>query len=171
VATLKTLREKYAKRAAGRKRQKRLYEKTGERGHAREAAEHGRAMRKLAALIKKKIREGLIDWNGCEPLPLSRRKTRRALRWVLSNVEGVYVTSTVRYDSETYHGPSQRRAVDLGSDDSSERPEKEAQHALLLRFGAEYFLELFGPAPWYVKNGTVYPGVFPAHGDHDHFAA
>jgi hypothetical protein len=171
VATLKTLREKFAKRAAGRKRQKALYKKTGDQGHARKAAEHGRAMRKLAKLIQKKIREGRIDWNGCEPLPLSRRKTRKALHWVLNNVEGVYVTSTVRYDSVTYHSPSQQRAVDLGSDDPGEGPEKEAQNRLLHRFGAAYFLELFGPLPWYVKNGTVYPGVFPDHGDHDHFAA
>lgn len=171
MASLRTLREKFADRAHGRRRQRRLHRETGERGHARKAGQHGRAMRKLAKLIQNKIRQGRIDWNGCEPLPLSRRKTRKALHWVLNNVEGVYVSSTVRYDSATYHSPSQRRAVDLGSDDPNEGPEKEAQNALLRKFGAGYFLELFGPDGWYVKNGVVYSGVFPDHGDHDHFAA
>ncbi len=171
MASLKTLREKFAKHAAGRKRQRSLFRKTGKRGHAKEAAQHGRGMRKLAKLIQRKIRQGRIDWNGHEPLPLNRRKIRKALRWVLNNVEGVYVSSTVRYDSVTYHGPSQRRAVDLGSDDPSEQPEKAAQRALLERFGAGYFLELFGPDGWYVKNGVKYSGVFPDHGDHDHLAA
>jgi len=168
---LTRLRERFANRLRGRKKQRRLFKKTGEKGHAKAAAEHGGAMRKLAKLIQQKIREGRIDWNGCEPLPLSRRKTRKALRWVLNNVEGVYISSTVRYDSDTYHGPSQRRAVDLGSDDPGEGPEKAAQQALLDHFGAGYFLELFGPAGWYVKDGVVYSGIFPGHGDHDHFAA
>lgn len=165
------LRERRRDRLRGRKRQRRLFKKTGDKGHARKAAEHGRALRKLAGLIKRATAAARIGWNGYEPLPLSRRKTRKALRWVLNNVEGVYVSSTVRYDSDTYHGPSQRRAVDLGSDDPDNGPEKEAQQALLDHFGAGYFLELFGPLPWYVKNGVVYQGQFPDHGDHDHFAA
>ena len=165
------LEKKFERRKKGRKRQLGLFRKTGDTGHRKQAGLHGRAMRKLAKLIQAKIRRGRIDWNGCEPLPLSRRKARRALRWVLNNVEGVYVSSTVRYASVTYHGPSQRRAIDLGSDDSSEGPEKEAQNALLGHFGAAYFLELFGPDGWYVKNGVVYGGVFPGHGDHDHLAA
>ena len=36
--------------------------------------------------------------------------------------------------------------------------------------GADDFLELFGPANWYVKNGSKIPGAFPDHGDHDHIA-
>jgi len=54
VASLKTLREKFEKRRRGRKRQFKLFRKTGERGHQRKAGEHGRAMRKLAALIKRR---------------------------------------------------------------------------------------------------------------------
>lgn len=168
---LPTLRRKQKRRRERRRLRLSRYRRTGKKGYAKAAAEDGRAMRKLAKLIVVAIRRGRIDWNGCEPLPLSRRKTRKALRWVLHNVEGVYVTSTVRYDSVTYHSPSNRRAVDLGSDDPGEGPEKRAQRALLKHFGASYFLELFGPDGWYVKNGVKYPGIFPDHGDHDHFAA
>ena len=46
-----------------------------------------------------------------------------------------------------------------------------AQNALLDKFGAGHFKELFGPDSWYVKNGVKYSGAFPAHGDHIHFAA
>lgn len=168
---LATLREKHRRAIEGRKKQLQRFRENEQAGHRRRAAVLGHHARKLARLIRYQIRKGRIDWNGYEPLPLSRRKTRRALRWVLNHVEGVYVSSTVRYDSVTYHSPSQRRAVDLGSDDPSERPEKAAQNALLSHFGASYFLELFGPDSWYVKNGVQYPGVFPAHGDHDHLAA
>ena len=37
-------------------------------------------------------------------------------------------------------------------------------------FGAAYFAELFGPLPFYVKNGRREFGQFPAHGDHTHVA-
>ena len=69
MASLKTLREKFARRRKGRKRQFKLFRKTGDRGHQRKAGEHGRAMRKLAGLIKRKtpirlkalaVAEGLV---------------------------------------------------------------------------------------------------------------
>lgn len=30
--------------------------------------------------------------------------------------------------------------------------------------------EVFGPHPWYVKDGVVYHSQFPGHGDHVHVA-
>ncbi len=36
--------------------------------------------------------------------------------------------------------------------------------------GADDFHELFGPAGFYVKEGTVVNAHFPDHGDHDHIA-
>lgn len=69
MASLKTLRSKWKRRAKGRKRQFKLFRKTGERGHQRKAGEHGRAMRKLSKLIKRKtplrlkalaVAEGLV---------------------------------------------------------------------------------------------------------------
>lgn len=33
-----------------------------------------------------------------------------------------------------------------------------------------YFNECFGPDGFYIKNGSVYDGAFPDHGDHDHIA-
>lgn len=55
MADLRTLRSKWRARRAGRKRQLALYRKTGLRGHAKLAAEHGRAMRKLKRLIERKV--------------------------------------------------------------------------------------------------------------------
>jgi len=69
VATRKTLLEKWENHRRGRKRQKGLFLKTGEHGHAKKAAEHGRAMRKLRKLIERKtplrekalaVAEGLV---------------------------------------------------------------------------------------------------------------
>jgi hypothetical protein len=36
--------------------------------------------------------------------------------------------------------------------------------------GAQDFLELFGPANFYVKDGALFIGHFPDHGDHIHIA-
>lgn len=51
MATLEKLRSKWARRAAGRKRQKRLWRTTGKKGHRKMAGKHGRAMRKLRGMI------------------------------------------------------------------------------------------------------------------------
>lgn len=69
MATLEKLRSKWARRAAGRKRQKRLWRKTGKRGHRRMAGKHGRAMRKL---------RGMID--RLEARKKAKQKARRDLR-------------------------------------------------------------------------------------------
>lgn len=170
------IREKIRKRRYQRKRQGGLWRRTKKRGHRRSWREAGFALRRLNKLLER-IRKGRIDWNGCEPLPVSRRKARRAAKWVLSEVDGLYISSTVRYDSVTFHGPQQRRAIDFGSNDSSERPEREAQHLLLAHFGAEYFLELFGPDnEGWVKNGSTYTAsegeyLETLHDNHTHMAA
>lgn len=173
---LRKLRERYAKQERRRRRQRRLWKKTRRGGHRKAYREAGFAMRKLKGLLNQ-IRKGRIDWNGNEPLPLSRRKMRRAAKWVLSEVDGLYISSTVRFDSVTYHGPSSRRAIDFGSDDIAERPEREAHSLLLEHFGPEYFLELFGPdnSGW-VRNGSTFTaseGEFleTLHDNHVHAAA
>jgi hypothetical protein len=53
---LHQLRESYGDRALARKRQVRLYKKTGDIGHKKAAARNGRAMRKLRGLISKTVR-------------------------------------------------------------------------------------------------------------------
>lgn len=175
--TFKKLRERWMNRMRSRKRQKRLFLRTKKKGHRKAAARHGRAMRKLRGLMKKVREMERIDWNGHEPLPLSRRRARKAAKYILREVPGLYISSTVRYDSVTYHGPSQRRAIDFGSDDPSERPEREAQKLLLKKFGPGFFLELFGPDnDGWVKNGQVYTaseGEFleTLHDNHGHMAA
>jgi hypothetical protein len=50
---LHTLREKYGDRAIARKRQVRLYKRTGDVGHRKAAGRNGKAMRKLRRLISK----------------------------------------------------------------------------------------------------------------------
>lgn len=50
---LDNLREKYGDRAIARKRQVRLYKKTGDVGHRKAARRNGKAMRKLRRLISK----------------------------------------------------------------------------------------------------------------------
>ena len=172
-----TLRRKLADALKGRRRQLRLWRTTHDVGHRIRAAILGRHARKLDELLGRAIAAQRIDWNGHEPLPLTRRKARKATRWILNEVEGLYVSSTVRFDSVTFHGPSQRRAVDFGSDDPNEGPEREAQRKLLEHFGPEFFLELFGPDnPGWVKNGQVYTadeGEFleTLHDNHTHMAA
>jgi len=175
--TIAKLSKRWFQRMRSRKRQKRLFLRTRKLGHRKAYRRHGLAMRKLRSLMKKVREMERIDWNGCEPLPLSRRRARKAAKFILNRVDGLYISSTVRYDSVTYHGPSQRRAIDFGSNDPSERPEREAQKLLLKKFGPGYFLELFGPDnDGWVKNGQVYTaseGEFleTLHDDHSHMAA
>ena len=104
-----------------------------------------------------------IDWNGYPPV--SNRRVRQVLRYA-QRKHGAIVTST----SGGAHSPTswhyQGRAVDFVCDDMAG-----AQVDIENHFGADYFLELFGPAPRYVKNGYVVGGKFPDHDDHIHFAA
>lgn len=122
---------------------------------------------RLIAAEKERIEERRIDWNG-KPA-LTHAPLIRAVRAALT-VSGLYVAST----NGGTHSPTswhyQNRAVDFGSNDTSENPEKAAQELLLQRFGAHYFAELFGPCDWYAKNGVVYRGTFPNHGYHLHVA-
>lgn len=111
-----------------------------------------------------------INWNGHPPIPLTHIKLRRRVKYALKNVHGLYVTAT----TDGQHAPTSwhysGHAVDFGSDDSQNRPEKRAQQILHRKFGNR-FRELFGPKPFYVKDGRVYGGVFPGHSDHTHVAA
>lgn len=105
-----------------------------------------------------------IDWNGYPEL--SNRKVRRVIRYA-QRKHGFVVTSTTggQHAPQSWH--YQGRAVDGICNDMAA-----CQVDLENHFGAEYFLELFGPAPRYVKNGYVSVGVaFPDHQDHIHIAA
>lgn len=110
-----------------------------------------------------------IDWNGHPPLPLYRVKLRRRIRWVLDRHPNLYITATTdgQHATGSYHYA--KRAVDFGSNDPDNGPEKKAQQDLVEKFGYN-FAELFGPKPFHVKNGQHLDGVYPGHGDHDHIA-
>lgn len=108
-------------------------------------------------------RFGSIDWNGHPPV--ASRRVKRALRYA-QRKHGAIVTST----TGGVHSPTswhyQSRAVDFICNDMAG-----AQLDIEAKFGASFFLELFGPASRYVKNGYVVQGKFPDHDDHIHLAA
>lgn len=167
AAPLPTLRKKLARRKAGRKRQLRLFRRTKKPGHRKQAGEHGRAARFLSDLIAKLKREQRVSWNGHPPL--THPPLVKAARVALS-VHGLYITATTdgTHSATSWHYTA--RAFDGGSNSGSEGPEKAAQQKLLDTFGAAYFAELFGPLPWFVKDGVIHSGTFPGHADHLHVA-
>lgn len=175
---LSKLRSRRAKRVKKRQRHYRKYVSfrgAGKDNRARWQLKRFRwqkkAIRKLDKIIAAEkariLEQHRIDWNGYPRL--THPPLLKAVRAALT-VNGLYVTST----NGGTHSPSswhyRDRAVDFGSSGPGEGPEIAAQRLLLDKFGASYFAELFGPDPWYVKNGVVYTGVFPAHGDHLHIA-
>lgn len=129
-----------------------------------------KAIKKLIKLIskEKERQKHIIDWNG---LPhLTYPAILKCLKTALT-VPGLFLTATTNgvHSSTSWHYKA--RAFDGGSDGShGETPEMKAQQLLLDKYGKESFMELFGPLNWYVKNGVIYPGTFPGHGDHLHVA-
>lgn len=175
---LNVLREKRRRRVERRKRHYRKwlrFKKAGKKirrnYQLRKFNQQIKAIRKLDRLIKEeldRLEKLKINWNGCPPL--NYKPLTKAVRFALHSADGLYVTATTNgtHSATSWHYKS--RAVDFGSNGPGEDPEIEAQNALLNAFGAGYFAELFGPDSWYVKDGIVYSGVFPGHGDHLHVA-
>lgn len=116
--------------------------------------------------LKKLLAIAEINWNGKLPVPHYNAEVRTA------QLYGLYVTATKGspgvHSPTSYHYRAPNYAVDMGH--YSVQVMINAQNALLDKFGAAHFKELFGPDGWYVKNGVKYSGAFPAHGDHIHFA-
>lgn len=171
---LSKLKAKRNKRRASLKKHSAAYDRLKKSQKFRRAWQRRRiradkkAIIKLNGLIKKAAAELHVDWNGCPPLgyPPIVDAARTALR-----VPGLFITATTNgtHSAGSWHYKS--RAFDGGSDGShGEDPEKNAQQKLLDTYGASHFAELFGPLPWYVKNGAIYSGVFPGHSDHLHVA-
>ena len=176
--SLKRLRKRRNRRVRLRKIHYSRYEKRRAKDQKVRAAyqlrkfrQQKRAIRKLTRLIeqeKDRLREARrIDWQG--KTPLTFEPLLKAVRKALT-VNGLYVTSTNGGTHSTTSWHYQNRAVDFGSNSSSEGPEIEAQELLLKAFGASYFKELFGPAGFWVKEGVIHSGTFPGHGDHLHVA-
>ena len=78
---------------------------------------------------------------------------------------GCYVTSTKRNWGTTSHHEVWR-AIDMGG---SYDAMVNFQH-WLAAFRGPTSLEIFGPAPFYYKNGQRVGRAFPDHADHDHYA-
>ena len=134
----------------------------------RRKARRGKALRRARRAWRRRRRAWRrrpIRWSG-NPSNVSRRvklvirfsQFRRPFNATVTSTTGGQHTPT------SWH--YRNRAVDEVEDEMVR-----LQAALLNEFGAEYFLELYGPATWYVKNGVVYQGRFPGHDDHIHAAA
>ena len=73
--TLRKSKKKHKRRLAGRKKQLRKFKNTGKKGHRKQAAKHGRAARKLKAIIdrlqaffRSRPKSGTGAWGGSESI-------------------------------------------------------------------------------------------------------
>jgi hypothetical protein len=110
--------------------------------------------------------------------PRCKREIMRAIHrgcYVTSTTGGVHSPTSWHYQRASYKaadGKQKRggRAVDVaGGFVAMRRYYWDCRRRELTRRGVQ-FIELFGPAPWYVKFGSLFQGQFPAHGDHVHVA-
>ena len=172
---LSKLKAKRSKRRASLKKHSEAYDRLKKSQKFRRSWQRRRiradkkAIAKLNRLIVKAAIAEHVDWNGHPAL--NYVPIVDAARFALNSSPGLFITATTdgTHSAGSWH--YQSRAFDGGSDGShGEEPEMVAQLKLLDKFGASHFSELFGPLPWYVKNGVVYPGAFPGHGDHLHVA-
>lgn len=81
---------------------------------------------------------------------------------ITSTSDGGHSTSSYHYPRNNSDGEC--HAVDAAGPNMATTAER-----VKVKFGTDW-LELLSPAPWYIKHGTIYPGYFPAHGDHGHYA-
>lgn len=129
------------------------------------------ALDRVNAEVKELIdraRRRRIDWNGCPPV--GNRRVRKLARMVTEDPL-CYITATTNGAHATTSWHYLKKALDWGSSDPTNRAEGRLADRMLARFGARFFLELFSPNNWYVKNGVKYSGQFPDHEDHGHGAA
>jgi len=129
AAPLSTLRAKLARRKKARARQRRLYEQSGKRGHRRAARKHGKAIRKLRGLIKKRQpQSGTGAWGGTlsiiegEVIPVANRygvpitSRKRAANHPLtiqnrSSDHSALATNAYAVDFGTYNGAGLAHAI------------------------------------------------------------
>lgn len=179
MSKLQQLQEKRRRRVVKRKhhfakweRFKAANKKVRRNYQLRKFRQQEKAIAKLDRLIKAEIERLTklrINWNGCPHL--GYRPLLKAIRLALDSADGLFITATTNGTHSPTSWHYKERAADFGSNGiHGEQPEIEAQNALLNAFGAGYFAELFGPDDFYVKDGVVYPGVFPGHSDHLHVA-
>lgn len=131
-----------------------------------------KAIIKLNGLIKAEVARikasNRVDWNGHPALHGSVKECAKVALaahpdlYITATTDGVHSPTSLHYSEEAFDAGSSGRY--------GEAPEIAAQEALIEEYGAGHFQELFGPAGWYVKNGQVFSGTFPGHGDHLHAA-
>lgn len=108
--------------------------------------------------------------------PKCKREIMRAIArgcYVTSTTGGTHAPNSWHYQRASYKaadGSRKRggRAADVaGGFVAMRRYYWDCRRRELTRRGTQ-FIELFGPAPWYVKWGGLLPGQFPDHEDHVH---
>src|SRR3990172_2739736 len=109
-----------------------------------------------------RIRVGQVDQN---PFHIIEKKFSLNRSSGDHEAVGVHSKNSYHYRPAPWGGVE---AYDYG-DASNTRSTlvKAGEHA---RSHKEQWAEVFGPFPWYIKNGVVYQGYFPNHGDHLHLA-
>lgn len=119
AAPIPTLRAKLRKRKAARDRQRRLYKKTGDRGHARAAKAHVRAIRKLRKLIRRAInarpKSGEGPWGGCQSI-IEREVIPVGKRWKIPVTSRKRSQTYGNLSSDHYIGNELAYAVDFATD-------------------------------------------------------
>ena len=178
MSKLTELRAKLSRRLDSLKHHSQKHERFKKNGRKVRAAYQAKriewdkkAIEKLKKLVHaeaQRIESQRVDWSGHPPLS---GNVKDCARTALNAHPDLYITATTdgTHSPGSYH--YQRKAFDAGSSGVyGEAPEIAAQEALARKYGYAHFMELFGPAGWYVKNGTRYEGIFPNHGDHLHAA-
>lgn len=179
MSKLRVLKTKLGKRVESLLHHSTDFDRHHKKGHKLRAAWQRRhiradkkAIKKLKRLIsaeeKRIAKARVVDWSGH---PALRGNVKDCAKVALNAHSDLYITAT----TDGVHSPTslhyEAEAFDAGSSGRyGEAPEIAAQEALIEEFGADHFQELFGPAGWYVKNGQVFSGTFPGHGDHLHAA-
>lgn len=139
-----------------------------------------RARQKILSVHKRRVgtfRPSMLDGHPGNIADQVKRFIALAYLWADENGAVCTVTSTTggSHSTSSWHYILLGRnelgfAVDLIF--ATVEQMEEFQHWVVERTGdgAGDWLELFGPAGFYVKNGVRYQGHFPDHGDHLHAA-
>lgn len=151
-----------------------------ERGNRTWAARRGREARrlwqKIISIHRRRVgtfRPSMLDGNAGNVADQVKRFIALAYKFADEKGYVCTVTSTTggthSPTSLHYHKPL-GWAVDLIFATVAQMEEFQQYAADHTGNGEQDFLELFGPAPWYVKSGQRVAGHFPDHGDHVHGA-
>jgi hypothetical protein len=162
------------------KRRRKAYEKKHFSLAARLGIKARRAKQKAQGVHKQRVgtfRPSMLDGHPGDVADQVKRFIALAYRWADDNGAVCTVTATTDGSHATgswhyiLHGRNELGfAVDLIFATVGQMEEFQSWVAEKTGHGYSDWLELFGPAGFYVKSGVRYTGHFPDHGDHLHGA-